>query len=829
MNDIRAALRSLRKQPGLSTVVILTLALGVGINTAIFSVAYGVLWRPLPFADPGRLVFLWHRTEASGMQRARISAPDVAEFRDQARLFEGFAFTNNVLDAALTSGDVTEHARLGVVTSNFFDVLGARPLVGRAFLPDEDVNPAAVPSYPSAALPPTALMLSHDLWRSRFGADPAVIGSTVQINGLPALVVGVMPPGFELPMSAGVGLARDVAGWTPIRVGLDRFQRAEGLRDRDTDNTGAVIARLRPGVTLAQAQAEMDGIAARQRDVIPAYRERGVRIEVAPLHQDAVAHSRPLLLAVLGGAGCVLLVACLNIASLNLARASGRRRELAVRAALGADRARLARQLVMESAVLALLGGAAGVVLAVWAIPVLLHFAPADVSRSAWLGVDLTALVFTTGLTALALLVVGVLPAVAGSRESGEGALRAHGAADAPRGAGIHRRALVVAEMALSMAVLVGGGLMFRTLSGLRREDPGFRAAGALTFQLSLRAPDRYAGPAARAAFLHRLATQLRALPEVEAVGAVAGLPLSGEVWTQPYGLQGETPDQWAGKEADFRVVTSGYFQALGARLLAGRTFTADEDLAEERRVVVVDALMARRLAPDGSPVLGRTLSFPLDGHPVTAEIVGVVQQVRHEHLERDGREAIYAPYRQEASRDVSVVVRTSGDPVALLGAVRRELATLDPRLPAYQFRTMSDYVDSALAPARFALTLLGGFGALALALACLGVYGLLAFAVGRRRHEFGIRLALGARPGDVMRAVLVEGGALSAAGVGLGIVLSVAIARSLSGLLFGVGPLDAVTYGAIAGLLTVSALAACYVPARRASRVDPMVALRYE
>jgi predicted permease len=828
MNELRAALRGLRKQPGFSSIVIVTLALGIGINTAIFSVAHGVLWRPLPFQEPDRLVFLWHRTEVGGMQRARISAPDVAQFRNEARLFDGFAFTNNVLDAALTAGDVTEHARLGVVTSNFFDVLGARPLVGRAFLPDEGVIPAA-PNDPTAPVPPTALVLNHDLWRSRFGEDPAVIGSTVRINGRPALVVGVMPPAFEVPMPTGVGLARDVAGWTPIRVGLDRFRRSEGLTDRDTDNTGAVIARMRPSVTLPQAQAEMDGIAARQRNAIAGYRERGVRIEVAPLHQDAVADSRQLLLALLGGAGCVLLVACLNIANLNLARGSGRRREMAVRSALGANRARLARQLVMESVGLAVLGAAAGFVLAAWAVPVLLRLAPADLPLSASLGVDLTALVFTTGLTAVAVLVSGALPAVAGSRERGEEALRAHGVVDVLPGVGSHRRGLVVAEIALSMAVLVGGGLMLRTLLGLRREDPGFQATGAVTFQLSLRAPDGYTGPAERAAFLHRLATELRGLPEVHAVGVVAGLPLSGEVWTQPYGLQGETPYQWAAREADFRAVTSGYFHALGAKLLAGRTFTTDEDLAEERRVVVVDALMARRLAPDGSPVLGRALSFPLDGRPVTAEIVGVVQHVRHEHLERDGREAIYVPYRQEASRDVSVVVRTSGDATALLDAARRGLAALDPRLPAYAFRTLSDYVNSALAPTRFALTLLGGFGVLALALACLGLYGLLAFTVGRRRHEFGIRLALGARPGDVMRAVLVEGGALSAAGVGLGLVLAVAIGRSLSELLFGVGPLDALTYGAIAALLTVAALSACYVPARRAARVDPMEALRHE
>ena len=829
LQDLRYALRTLRKQPAFTAVAVLTLALGIGITTAMFSVAYPVLWRPLPYADPDRLVFVWHRIATDGMRRARISAPDVAEFRAQATLFEAFAFTNNVRDVALTAGDVTDHARLGIVSSNFFSVLGARALVGRTFLPDEGVIPAAILGDPAAVIPPTALVLSHELWSSRFGGDPTVIGRTLQINGAPAFVVGVMPRGFEVPMPPGVGLARDVVAWTPIRQELERFRRAEGLRDQDSDNTGAVIARLRRGVTLAQAQAEMDAIVARQREAVLAYQDRGVRIEVASLRKDAVAHSRLLLLALFAAAGAVLLVACLNIANLSLARASGRQREMAVRAALGAGRARLARQLLTESAVVAALGGVGGFLLAVWAVPVLLHFAPADVPLSASIGVDLVALGFTSGLTASALLLFGALPAAAAARQTGVVALRSHGVAEGSPRAGVHRRALIVAEFALSMAVLIGGGLMVRTLTALHRENPGFRSSGALTFRLALRAPDRYRGPAERAQLLHDLAQRLAALPGVEAVGAVGGLPLSGVVWTQPYGLEGEPPEAWAGRAADFRVVTSGYFQALGARLLAGRAFTAEEDLVEKGRVVVVDALMARRLAPQGGSVLGRRIAFPLDGRPVTAEIVGVVAHIRHEHLEQDGRESIYVPYRQEASRDVSLVVRTSGDPGSLPGVVRREVSALDPRLPAYQFRTMDDYIRAALAPVRFALTLLSGFGALALALACVGLYGLLAFTVGRRAHEFGVRLALGARPRDLMRAVLAEGGTLSAAGLVIGTVVSIGIARALTGLLFGVRPVDPLTYAAMALLLGASALVACYLPARRATRVDPMVALRYE
>src|SRR5438093_352882 len=598
LQDLRYALRTLRKQPAFTAVAVLTLALGIGITTAMFSVAYPVLWRPLPYADPDRLVFVWHRIATDGMRRARISAPDVAEFRAQATLFEAFAFTNNVRDVALTAGDVTDHARLGVVSSNFFSVLGARAMVGRTFLPDEGVIPAASLGDPAAVIPPTALVLSHELWSSRFGGDPTAIGRTLQINGAPAFVVGVMPRGFEVPMPPGVGLARD-------------------------------------------------------------------------------------------------LVACLNIANLSLARSSGRQREMAVRAALGAGRARLARQLLAESALVAALGGVGGFLLAVWAVPVLLHFAPADVPLSASIGVDLVALGFTSGLTASALLLFGAMPAAA-ARQTGVVALRSHGAAEGSPRAGVHRRALIVAEIALSMAVLIGGGLMVRTLTALHRENPGFRSSGALTFRLALRAPDRYRGPAERAQLLHDLAQRRAALPGVEAVGAVGGLPLSGVVWTQPYGLEGEPPEAWAGRAADFRVVTSGYFQALGARLLAGRAFTAEEDLVEKGRVVVVDALMARRLAPQGGSVLGRRIAFPLLGRPVTAEIVGVVAHIRHEHLEQDGRESIYVPYRQEASRDVSLVVRTSGDPGSLPGVVRREVSALDPRLPAYQFRTMDDYIRAA-------------------------------------------------------------------------------------------------------------------------------------
>ncbi len=825
LHDIRYALRSLRKQPAFTTVAVLTLALGIGASTAIFSVVHGVLWRPFPYADPDRLVLLWHRMESTGMERTRISGPDVAEFRDRAALFEGFAFTNNVRDAALTTGGSTEHARLGIVTSNFFSLLGVHADFGRGFEPDEGVLSAEADG--TLPVPPTSIVLSHALWRSRFGEDRGVIGQTVQINGQPATVVGVMPRGFVVPMPAGIGLAQDVDAWTPIRVPLDRFRRAEGRRDQDTDNTGAVLARLRPGVSLERAQAQLDVIAAQQRERVARYRELGMRIEAIPFRDDVVAQRRPLLLALFAAVGLILLIACVNIANLSLARLGSRRREIALRVALGAGSRRLVRQLMTESGVLAAAGGIGGLLLAVWAVPVLLRYGP-DLPRMGSIGVDVTALAFTLGVVVVAAVVFGTVPALVSARERGDTTLRPQLAVGTGR-AGAPRRVLVVAEIALSMVLLVGSGLLLRTLAALGRQDPGFDPQNALTFRVSLRAPDSYVGPAARAEFLRQVADRLGSLPGVQAVGATGGLPLSGTTWTQPYGQAGEPPEAWERNEADFRVITSGYFKAMGIRLLAGRSFTLDEDLAEERRVAIVDARMARRLAPRGESVLGRTIAFPLDGRPVSAEIVGVVGHVRYARLDRDGRETIYVPYRQEASRDVYVVLRTTGRQAGLAEAVRREVLGLDSRLPVYDIRTMEEYVGAAIAPTRFALTLMTGFAVLAVVLGCTGLYGVLAFTVAQRTREFGIRVAVGARQADVLLGVLAEGAAVTAVGLALGSVLSLAVAGTFSDLLFGVRAADPLTFGAVGLLLGAAALIACYVPALRAARVDPMVALRTE
>ena len=825
LHDVRYALRTLRASPGFTLVAVLTLALGIGASTAVFSVVHGVLWRPLPYADPDRLAFLWHRMESAGLQRTRIAGPDVAEFRERATLFEGFAFTNNVLDAGLEVGGATEHARIGRVTPNFFSVLGVRAEVGRTLDPEDVLSPAAPGD--TTPPPPPPIVLSHALWRARFGGDSGVIGRTVRINGRSATVVGVMPRGFAVPMPAGTGLARDVDAWRPIREPLDRFQRPQGLRDQDTDNTGAVLARVKPGVSLHRAQAELDVIAAQQRESVAEYRELGMRIEAIPFRDDVVAHRRPLLLALFAAVGMVLLIACLNIANLSLARLNARRREIALRAALGANGGRLVRQLLTESGVLAALGGVGGLLLGVWAVPVVLRYAP-ELPHVGNISVDVSALAFALSVVALAALIFGTVPALAGAREHGDTTLRPQLAVGTGR-SGAHRRALVVVEIALSMVLLVGSGLMLRTLAALGREDPGFDPQNALTFRLSLRAPDGYRGPAERAEFLRRVADRLNALPGVEAVGAIGGLPLSGVTWTQPYGRPDEPPSEWVRNEANFRYITSGYFEAMGTRLLAGRAFTLDEDLIEKRRVAIVDANVARRLAPQSGSVLGRTIGFPLDGRPVAAEIVGVVEPMRYERLDREGRETIYAPYRQEASLDVALVLRTSGRPEALASAVERELLALDPRLPVYHIRPMSEYVAAAVAPTHFALTLLAGFAVLAVVLGCTGLYGVLAFTVSQRTREFGIRLAVGARQTDLLREVLTEGAILCGVGLAVGGVLSVAFASTLTDMLVGVRATDPLTFGVVGLALAGVALAASYLPARRAAQVDPMVALRNE
>ncbi len=826
LQDVHYGVRLLLKRPGFTIVLVLTLALGVGANSAIFSVVNAVLFQDLPYAEPDRLVLVWNRTRNSPSD-LRVSAPDVAVYREHTRLFEAFSFITSPVDVALTADGHAEHARLGRASSNLFDVLGIHAAVGRTFLPGEGIIPPELLQDSTATVPPSVVVLSHGFWQRRFGGDSSVLGERVDVRGQAVIVIGVLPETFTLLLPETAGLATTVDAWMPIRFDLSSFRRIDGrLRDQDSDNTGVVIARLKPGATLQQGQAEMEDIAAQQRRALPSYAEAGMRIAVIGMHDNVVGHLRPSLVALLGAVTFVLLVACLNVANLLLARGSTRRHEMALRAAIGADRSRLVRQVLIENGVLALLAGGVGLALAQIGIVVLMRLRPANLPRLDSVSIDGSVLAFTLGVTALATLLFGVVPAITQSTIKPFDALRQRGLPRHHRGRASLRSGFIVAELALSLILLTGAGLMLKSFWRLADVRPGFDAEQVLAFHLSLTAPEGYRGPAARAAFVHEFENRIRALPGVQATGAVGGLPLEGRIWIQPYGLPGQSLEEWSRNEANFRVITSGYFRAMGTALVAGRRFTEDEDLHEERRVVIVDVRLAERLG-HGNNVVGRFLSFPLDGDPITAEIVGIVEHVRHETLRRDGRPTIYVPYRQEASRDIAVVVRTVGDPAAIAGPIRTELRILDHRLPMYDVRTMASHVAAAIAPTRFALTLMAIFAGIALTLASVGLYGLIAYTVNQRTQEIGVRMALGARQRDVVRHVTGRGMMLAGLGLVIGLAAAALLSRTLSALLFEVRPTDGATYLGVSVLLGGVALVASYIPARRASKVDPVTALR--
>lgn len=832
IQDLRYAIRSLRNSRGFAAVAILTLGLGIGANTALFTVVNAVLIRPPPYEEADGLVVLWHRMLGLGAERARISGPDVVEYRESAQGFQDFAFANGAIDVVLETRDQAEarrHARIGVVTPNFFSVLGVHAHLGRTFEPGEAVFPPEALDDSTFTAPPSVLLLSYGFWQRRFGADVDVVGRSVRVGGAPMTVVGILPRDFELLLPPDVGLAGDIDAWTPLRLPLVSFRRVEGLRDQDSDNTGAVIGRIATGTTLEGARAEMARIAARQRERIPYYRDADMRIEVATMHEDAVRHARPALLALMGAVGFVLLIACINVANLLLARGTARQSEMAVRAALGAGRMRLARQLLAESGTLALLGAGLGTLIAFWGVDLLLALGPADLPRASEIRVDRWVLGFTALTAIAAAILFGSVPALTLSSDADRALRRSGPRAGGGRQARL-RKGLVVAEVALSLALLAGAGLMLRSFARLQRVDPGFDPRGLMTFAVTLPGSIGPGSPGERARVMAEFEARLRTIPGVETTGVVGGLPLGGVVWTQPWGVAGSGESEWSGNEANFRVITSGYFDAMGTRLLAGRAFTATEDVSEDARVVIVDQKLARRLAGNGAAV-GRRIGFPLDGRPVWATIVGVVEDVRFSSLRRAGRETLYVPYRQEASRTVTVAVRARRSPTELIEPIRRAAEDLEAGvpIPLYDFRPMEEYVGRALAPTRFALALFTLLATLALVLAAVGLFGVVSYLVTQRTREFGIRLALGATADSVLRQVVLGGLRMAAIGIGGGVLLAAATSRAVASLLFEIAPMDAPTYAIVALVLIAVAALACWIPARRAASVEPAVALRHE
>jgi len=832
--DLRYGFRMLRQRPGFTLVAVMALALGIGANTAIFSVINAVLLRPLPFADPDRLAMIWQTSQQGEYSQLSLTYQNYDELRKQCQVCENIGAWNsyNYTRFALTGGAQPEQAQYAVVSASLFSVLGVKPALGRVFLPEEDQLGAA-----------RVAIISHALWQRRWAGDPKLIGQTVTLNGQSYAVVGIMPPGFVFPR-----FPRDAEIWVPLSS-----DPIPGRRFSPGTRYLNVLARLKAGATLAQAEAEMETIARRMERQDSQF-NRGLGLRPTPLHHQLTGHLRRALFVLLGAVGFVLLIACANVANLLLARASMRRQEIAVRLALGATRLRLARQLMTESLMLALLGGAAGLLLAKWGVGLLsiipynaaTYFIPYNVPHDQ-ITLDGRVLVFTFALSLLAGMIFGLAPAFQSSRPDINTALKGVSASSINDVAGSrrpHKRSLlVVAEVALSLTLLVGAGLMIKSFARLLEVDPGFETESVLTSEINL-PPAKYpANPNGQkvAAFHDQLLERLAGLPGIVAAGLGSSLPLSGTNADTGFFIDGRPQLEPSDRPHTHpRTITPDYFRAMGMRMVEGRAFTG-QDHAQSPRVAIINETMARRYWP-AQTALGKrlaldfeTMKFFPDRPPLfdlemgMREIVGVVRDVRHEGLEKEPQPEMYIPDRQLPEREMNLVVRAAVDPANLAAAVRAAVSAIDPDQPVANIKPMSRLLADSVAKPRFNYLLITVFAAVALILMITGVYGVMSYAVAARTREMGIRLALGARGTDVLKLVIRQGMRPVIVGIALGLAGAFALTRVMATLLFGVSATDPAIFAGVAALLAAIALLACYLPARRATKVDPVIALRRE
>lgn len=813
---LRHALRALGRAPGLTAAAMVSLALGIGANTAIFSVTSTLLLRPLPYANADRLVILWNRSPGLNIAEDWFSTAQYFDIRTRHTGFDHLAIALGA-NANLT-GD-GEPIRVGTirVSSNLLPMLGAEPVVGRLFEPAEDV-PGTLPTA----------ILSHGLWTRRFGQDADVVNRVLTINGQPYTVAGVLPSSFSLPREVlpTLGVVADGDIFLPLPLAAD----AATVRTREDFN---IIGVLKPGVTTEAAQAEMDGLTASLRaehpDVYPP--NGGLTFSVVPLREQVVGDVRPILWTLLAAVACLLLIACANVANLLLARALDRRREIALRIALGASRGQIVRQLLSESLLLSIAGGIGGVALAFAGIRWIQTLQPENVPRLASIAIDGWALFFTVAISLGAGLLFGLAPVLNTRAEQDSLADGARGASGAGAlwGRGHHlRRSLVVAELALAVLLLIGAGLLIRSFIHLQHVSPGFSPDGVLTMELTLTGA-RYPNADPVRETYRQLWEQLETLPGVEAAGGVTALPLSNFFAWGPITIEGRIPP--SGEvfiNADMRTVAGRYFEAMQIPLLRGRLFTP-ADTTDQPRVVIIDARLARDLFPDQDPI-GRRLKFG-DANSTSPweTIVGVVGQVKQYALDADSRIALYRPLTQSGARSLFVVARTASDPRSLMTAAAGVVRGLDSSIPIHRMMTMQDRVDDSLVRRRFSMVLLSLFAGVALVLAMVGIGGVMAYVVTQGTRDIGIRLALGATPGRVLALVMGQGALVAAVGIGLGLGASVFATRLVDGLLFGVPRTDILTFAATAAGLMLVALVAVLIPALRAARIDPLISLRHE
>ncbi|HEY4356606.1 MAG TPA: ABC transporter permease [Acidobacteriaceae bacterium] len=819
VQDLRRALRALAAAPMFTVAAILSLAIGIGANTAIFSIVDGLLLRPLPYSDAERLVILWNRSPGLNIAEDWFSTAQYFDIRNGHHGLEQVALAIGGNYNLTGSG---EPERVGTIriSSSLLPMLGQRPALGRVFVPEEDLPGRN-----------TTAVLSYGTWARRFGSDPNILGKKVILNGVSYEVVGVMPRSFSLPREVMPTL--DGAEQADILLPLPLPANAAQNRDHEDYN---IMGKLKPGVSVQQAQAEMDTITAHLRQQFPEVYppNGGLTFGIVPLLEQVVGNVRRTLYMLLGAVGFVLLIACVNLANLQLSRAVARQKEIAVRTALGASRARIVRQLLTESALLAFAGGAAGIAIAVLALHWVRLLGPQSVPRMSDIGIGLPALAFTFLVCVLSTMLFGLAPAMRASRLDVQAALqdtsRTSSGVSAIWGRGINlRRSLVIAEIALCAMLLIGAGLLIRSFVRVRDVDPGFEPHHALTLELTMTG-ERYKDKNAVLAAYHELWQRLERLPGVTSAGAVTSLPLSQMFAWGPITVEGRvSPPGEKFINADTRMASGHYFQAMGIPLGEGRLFS-DDDVADKPRVALIDDNMTQQLWPNQDPVGKR---FHIGSINETTSpwitVVGVVGRVKQYTLDSDSRIAFYLPQTQYVTRAMNVVMRSNSDPLALAGAVKQQIREINPDLPIYNLSTMQERFNKSLARRRFTMLVLGTFAAISLGLAVIGIYGLIVYLVGQGSREVGIRLALGATRANIMAMIIRGGMTLALWGTGIGIVGALGISRWMRSLLFGVGAGDAVTFIAVPALLACIAFLASYIPARRASRIDPITSLRCE
>ncbi|HYJ88039.1 MAG TPA: ABC transporter permease [Pyrinomonadaceae bacterium] len=812
--DIRYGLRVMRQNPGFIVVAVFALALGVGANTAIFSVVNAILLNPINYENLDQLVMVWEKSAKRGFGQIPTSLPNFTDLRnDNKSLTDLGAFTDSNFN--LTGGEQPERV-IGVrVTATLLSVVGVKPLHGRLFVAGEDEPQAN-----------RVLILSNQLWQRSFGANPNIVGQNVAINGNSYTVVGIMPSDFKFPPAFSATVASSQYAmpnadlWVPLVP-------EELLKARDI-RALFMIGRLKPGVTPEAAQSEMNVIASRLQKEYPEV-DADMEVDVVPLRQQITGDIRLALLVLFGAVGCVLLIACANVANLLLAKASGRQKEVAIRTALGATRLRIIRQLLTEGMLLGLAGGLLGSLLAILVLRQLVIFSPANVSIPDNIGIDWKVLTFTLLLSLFTSFVFGLAPALQASKLDLNETLKEGGRGNSGGSkANYLRSLLVVTEIALALVLLIASGLMIKSFLRLQNVDPGFNPENLITLEMQL--PEtKYTDKDRQAIFQQQLVQRVAQVPGVRSVGTVDNLPFSGNELNLAWGIEGQPPLSAADRPRAFlRKVSPNYFESMGIPVRNGRAFT-DSDNGNAPGVAVVNETAARRFWPNQEPLGKRFKRGTIDSQRPWMTVIGVVAPVSHTALQVASQPEVYLAFQQNPGLNLTLVARTTSDPKAFAGAVRREVSALDKDLPVSNMKFMDEIIGKSVAQPRVYALLLGIFAGLALILASIGIYGVMSYSVTQRIHEIGIRMALGARPVDVLKLVVKQGLALALVGVFVGLIVSVALTRVLASQLYGVTPTDPVTFTAISVLLILVAVIACSIPAIRATKVDPMIAVRYE